>query len=41
MKEKGILVSSFSGQTIRLVTHLDVDDGGIQRTMEAMKQFGD
>lgn len=41
MKEKGILVSSFSGQTIRLVTHLDVDDGGIQRTMEAMKRFGD
>lgn len=41
LKEKGILVSSFSGQTIRLVTHLDLSDSDIQKTIEAIREFGD
>jgi threonine aldolase len=41
LKEKGILVSSFSGQTIRMVTHLDVAESEIQQVIAVLEEFGD
>ena len=41
LKEKGILVSSFSGQTIRMVTHLDVQESDVQKVIAALDDFGD
>jgi threonine aldolase len=37
LKQRGILVGT--GHIIRLVTHLDVDEGDIQRVTGAVKQF--
>jgi len=35
----GILVGATGAQTIRIVTHLDVDDGGVQRALTAIGQL--
>jgi len=34
LKEHGILISVFSGSTLRAVLHLDVDEPGLARTIE-------
>ena len=39
MKERGILVTGFGPQTIRIVTHLDFDDNSIERTIQALKNI--
>jgi threonine aldolase len=38
LKEHGILMSVFSGSTLRGVLHLDVDDRGLARTIEVFSQ---
>lgn len=35
LKDRGILISVFGGSTLRAVLHLDVDDAGLARTIEA------
>jgi threonine aldolase len=35
--EQGVLVSALGPQLLRLVTHLDVDDDGIERAIEVLK----
>ena len=34
----GVLAAGVSSTAVRLVTHLDVDDAGIDRAIEAMRQ---
>ena len=34
LKERGILISVFSGSTLRAVLHLNVDEPGLARTIE-------
>ena len=38
MKERGIRVSSFGKQTIRLVTHLDFTEKMLEQTIEALQK---
>lgn len=37
LKERGVLASGISATTVRLVTHLDVDDAGIDLATEAIR----
>jgi threonine aldolase len=37
LKEHGVLAAGVSKTTVRLVTHLDVDDAGIDRAIEAIR----
>ena len=39
LREAGIRISIGYLPTLRLVTHLDIDDDGIERTVEAFRQF--
>lgn len=39
LAEEGVLALSLSDDRVRLVTHLDVDDGGIQRTLAAFEAW--
>lgn len=39
MRERGIRVSAFGKDTVRLVTHLDFDDDMLQRTVEALRSL--
>ena len=39
LREAGVLMVGFGPRRIRAVTHLDVDDGGIQRAVEALAGF--
>jgi hypothetical protein len=36
LREEGVLMVGFGPRRIRAVTHLDVDDGGIERGLEAL-----
>ena len=38
LKEKGVLVSAWAPQLIRLVVHRDIDDDGIARAIAALKE---
>jgi threonine aldolase len=38
LEQEGVLVVPFGGTTIRAVTHLDIDDGDIDRTIEAFEK---
>lgn len=38
LKECGVLMAEFTATRVRAVTHLDVDDGGIERAAEAMAE---
>jgi dipicolinate synthase subunit B len=38
LKELGVLAAGVSKTTVRLVTHLDVDDSGIDRAMEVLRR---
>jgi threonine aldolase len=38
LKEQGLLAAGVSKTTVRLVTHLDVDDSGIDRAIEALRR---
>jgi threonine aldolase len=38
LEQNGVLVVPFGGTTIRAVTHLDVDDGDIDRTIEVFEK---
>jgi len=38
LEQEGVLVLPFGGTTIRAVTHLDIDDGDIDRTIEAFEE---
>ena len=38
LRERGVLCSAVDARRIRLVTHLDVDDAGIRRTVQAFAQ---
>jgi threonine aldolase len=37
LKERGVLASGISATTVRLVTHLDIDDAGIDRAIQAIR----
>ena len=37
LKERGVLAAGISKTAVRLVTHLDVDDEGIDRTVDALR----
>jgi threonine aldolase len=37
LKEQGVLASGISATTVRLVTHLDVDDDGVDRAIRAFR----
>ncbi len=39
LKEKGVLVTAFSNRRVRLVTHLDVDDTGIESAAKAVHEI--
>jgi threonine aldolase len=36
-EEEGVLVSCMASQWVRLVTHLDVDDAGIERALDVIR----
>ena len=36
LAEHGVLASAFGPETVRLITHLDVDDAGLERAAEAL-----
>ena len=36
----GVLGTAFGPETVRLITHLDVDDAGVERATEALAQVG-
>jgi threonine aldolase len=38
LKEHGVLAAGVSGTTVRLVTHLDVDDAAIERAIQAIRR---
>jgi threonine aldolase len=38
LKEHGVLAAGVSRTTVRLVTHLDVDDAGIDQAIEATRR---
>jgi threonine aldolase len=38
LKENGVLAAGVSRTTVRLVTHLDVDDAGIEQAIEAIRR---
>jgi threonine aldolase len=38
LKEHGVLAAGVSRTTVRLVTHLDVDDAGIDRAIESIRR---
>ena len=38
LAEQGVVVSGGAGR-LRLVTHLDVDDSGVERVVEAVRDF--
>jgi threonine aldolase len=40
LRDNGILAGTIAPGTIRLMTHLDVDDAGIEATLEALASFG-
>jgi threonine aldolase len=40
LKEYGVLAGGFGERMVRLVTHLDVSDEGVEKTIEALKRFG-
>ncbi len=37
LKTHGVLVGAIDAQTVRLVTHYDVDDGGVEQTLRALR----
>jgi threonine aldolase len=39
LKERDVLAAGISRTTVRLVTHLDVDDSGIERAIEAIRSI--
>ncbi|MEY4110567.1 MAG: low-specificity L-threonine aldolase [Bacteroidota bacterium] len=41
LRDEGILVSSFSGQSVRMVTHLDVSREEIRKVISVLQTFGD
>lgn len=40
LQKHGVLAGGFGPRTIRLVTHLDVDDAGIERSIQALQRYG-
>jgi threonine aldolase len=40
LKEHSVLAGGFGERMVRLVTHLDVSDDGVAKTIEALKCFG-
>jgi threonine aldolase len=40
LRHNGVLAGTIAPGTIRLMTHLDVDDAGIETTLEALASFG-
>jgi len=36
---RGVLITAVSAESVRLVTHLDVDDAGVERTLSACLDF--
>ncbi|KKM09289.1 threonine aldolase [Clostridiales bacterium PH28_bin88] len=39
LKERGVKCNAFSPNTVRMVTHKDVDEGDIQRTLEIVREM--
>ena len=39
LKERGVLANAISPQAMRMVTHYDVDEAGIERAVAAMDQI--
>ncbi len=37
LAESGVLASAFGPETVRLITHLDVDDAGVERAIVALR----
>jgi threonine aldolase len=40
LAERGVLVSAFGPRILRMVTHLDVDDSGLERAIETINALG-
>jgi threonine aldolase len=38
LEERGVRLAQFGARRLRAVTHLDVDDGGIERAITAFRQ---
>ncbi|HVE66101.1 MAG TPA: low specificity L-threonine aldolase, partial [Thermoanaerobaculia bacterium] len=38
LKENGVLAAGISKTVVRLVTHLDVDDDGVDRAIDALRR---
>jgi threonine aldolase len=41
LAEAGVLASAFGPETVRMITHLDVDDAGVERAAEALRRAAD
>lgn len=39
LHKHGVLAGGFGERTIRLVTHLDIDDAGVERTIQALRRY--
>jgi threonine aldolase len=39
LRERGIVIAAGRGPRIRLATHLDIDDAGVARTLDAIREF--
>jgi threonine aldolase len=37
LRSRGVLASAFGPQTVRMVTHYDVDRAGVERAISAMR----
>lgn len=38
LKRRGLLISAFGGQLMRAVTHLDVNEAGVKRAIEILRE---